>query len=117
MAKFVVRPEINGAVDGDYERLHQEIYARGFYRVILATPDGGRFGIWFDLPSGLYVGEFNLNHLQVERKAIAAITTVSNSYTPQKGFELAIFDYAVARLHLKKNKIKEKLPPGATPNA
>lgn len=115
MAKFAVRPEINGAVDGDYEKLHDAMYKSEFYRVILGRKGEGVLK-WYDLPSGMYVGDKPITLNQAYIQAEAAVQTVANAYKPNKGHELIIFEYSAASMNLKLNTDRKKLPPGANPN-
>ncbi len=76
MAKFTVRVEFHSANADDYENLHSETEAKGFFRLIQSND-----GKVYHLPWGEYNREANLDRLQVLESAKRAASAVGREYS------------------------------------
>jgi len=68
MAQFMVRVELHGADDEDYETLHEAMEAAGFARQISSDDD-----VLYHLPTAEYYREANLSKQDVLDEAKSAV--------------------------------------------
>ncbi|WP_316778352.1 hypothetical protein [Pedobacter antarcticus] len=110
MSTFVIRPEINNASAGDYERLHDAMYTRRIYKVIKLDD-----GSWRDLPTGTYRAELDdVKPQDVFNIAIAALNSIGKYNTDyRRDYELIVFMASGSYSDLPFNTDKSKRPPGS----
>jgi hypothetical protein len=110
MAQFFLRPELHNHDSGDYEQLHNELAAAGYYRVVRLDNN-----IWHDLPTGEY-HKYSTNLIDTEKTVIeAAILQVVNNNrlrTKDYWYVLTNSDASEVKLKLKRTTDQAKLPPG-----
>ena len=71
MASFTVRVELGGASSDDYDRLHEAMKSRRYFREI---QDGA--GNWFYLPSAEYVAEKNSSASAIRDEVVTIAGTI-----------------------------------------
>ena len=110
MPNYIIRPEINNHKDGDYERLHEEMYKRGFYKVIQYTSDN----LFRDLPTGLYRHTSELTLQQVYNECVASLNAIGKyNISFRRDFELFVAPHTGSMNDLKLTTDKTKLPPNS----
>ena len=109
MAHFLIRPELNNAKEGDYDRLHDAMYMRKAYKVIKLDD-----GTWRDLPTGTYDMENEGTNLDVYTVAVAALNSIGKVNSGnRRDFELIVCKRSGSHSDLRYNTDKSKLPPNA----
>jgi hypothetical protein len=109
MPIFVVRPELNNASPGDYDRLHQAMYTRQIYKVIKLDN-----GSWKDLPTGTYRCVFDDSTAQsVYKIAVSALNSIGKwNIGNRRDYELIVFEASKSYSDLQDNTDRSKRPPG-----
>ncbi|EOH0529492.1 TPA: hypothetical protein QH070_002487 [Klebsiella aerogenes] len=74
MASFTVRVELSNATADDYERLHEAMETRRYFREIQDAA-----GNWFYLPSAEYVAEKNASARDVREEVVAIAGAIKSS--------------------------------------
>jgi len=109
MPHFIIRPELNYAKTGDYDRLHEEMYKRKAYKVININDN-----TWRDLPTGTYRIESEGSNEDVYKLAVAALNAMGKfNIGDRRDYELIVFKHVGSHSDLQLNKDKSKLPPNA----
>lgn len=103
MPKYILRVEI--ADFDDDETLHQELAKYDFYRVIQAND-----GVYYDLPSGTYRLQANIDVQAAHHRAELAVSGVVRQFTPHKKYELIVSHYKSSKSTLNVTTDISKLP-------
>lgn len=107
MSDYFIRPELNGGRDDDWNRLHDAMYIKQFYRVIKIDD------IWYDLPTGVYFKNSSELAENVYNQVVIVLNSIGKfNNDTHRDYELLVIGIAGGASDLDRNIDRSKRPPG-----